>query len=240
MEHLGRPSHRDARNCHVTTAGLTAGDYTAKGHVSQGIRPGQQADCSAGFRVHAYEPPTIACSANPTTVMPGETSTITTTARSPQNRKLTYSYSASSGQVTGNGATATLATAGDTPGTVTVTCNVVDDLGKQAMATTTVGINAPPVPVAPSSRSLCPVSFERDRKRPVRVDNEAKGCLDDIALTLNRDSASKLVIVGHHGDDEKSSDAAERTLNVEQYLVDEKGIDPGRIELRIGDTSGAA
>ncbi len=223
---------------HIATTGLAAGDYTVKGHVSQGIRPSQQADCSASFRVHAYEPPTITCSANPTTVLPGATSTITAVARSPQNRTLTYSYSASSGQVNGNGSIATLATAGDTPGTVTVTCNVVDDLGKQATATTSVGINAPPVPVAPSARTLCALSFDRDRKRPVRVDNEAKGCLDDIALTLNRESSARLVIIGHHGDDETSDAAAQRVLNVEQYLTDEKGVDPSRIELRTGDTAG--
>ena len=128
-----------------------------------------------------------------------------------------------------------------TPGTVTVTCNVVDDLGKQATATTSVGITTPPpppVPPAPSTRSLCAVSFDRDRKRPVRVDNEAKGCLDDIALTLNRESSARLVIVGHHAEDEQPDAAAQRALNVEQYLIDEKGIDPSRIELRTGGTTG--
>jgi hypothetical protein len=31
---------------------------------------------------------------------------------------------------------------------------------------------------------------------------------------------------------------AQRTLNVEQYLINEKGVDPSRIELRTGDTPG--
>jgi hypothetical protein len=225
----------------VATAGLAAGDYTVKGHVSQGIRPSQQADCTAGFRIHAYEPPTLSCSANPSTVLPGENSTITAVGHSPQNRPLTYSYSASAGTISGNGTTATLNTAGDAPGTVTVTCNAVDDLGKQATATTSVGITAPPpppVPPAPSTRSLCSVSFDRDRKRPVRVDNEAKACLDEIALTLNRESSAQLVIVGHHGADETPDAAAQRALNVEQYLIEEKGVDPTRIELRTGDAAG--
>ena len=81
----------------VTTAGLPPGDYTVSGHVTEGMRPGQTASCTAGFRVHAYEPPTITCSANPSTVMPGDPSTITSVAVSPQNRPLTYSYSASVG-----------------------------------------------------------------------------------------------------------------------------------------------
>jgi hypothetical protein len=218
----------------VATAGLAPGDYTVSGHVSQGIRPGQQASCNAGFRIHAYEPPTITCSANPSTVMPGDPSTITALGTSPQNRTLTYSYSASAGQIAGNTAAATLNTTGTPPGVVNVTCNVVDDLGKQATANTTVTILTPPAPVAPSTQALCSVSFERDRKRPVRVDNEAKGCLDEVALALNRDSAAKLVIIGKHSADETPDAAAQRTLNVEQYLTQEKGIDPSRIELRTG------
>jgi outer membrane protein OmpA-like peptidoglycan-associated protein len=218
----------------VSTAGLAPGDYTVSGHVSEGVRPGQQASCTAGFRVHAYEPPTIACSANPSTVMPGDPSTVTSIASSPQNRTLTYSYSATAGQIASSTSTATLVTTGVLPSTITVTCNVVDDLGKQATANTTVTITAPPPPVAPPVRNLCSVSFERDKKRPLRVDNEAKGCLDEVALTLNRDTTSKLVIVGHHSSDETPDAAAQRDLNVQQYLVDEKGIDPTRIEMRTG------
>jgi hypothetical protein len=170
--------------------------------------------------------------------MPGDPSTITAAGSSPQNRTLTYSYSASAGQISGTSPTATLVTSGAPPGTITVTCNVVDDLGKQASATAVVTVTAPPPPVAPQSRSLCSISFERDKKRPVRVDNEAKGCLDEIALTLNRDTTSKLVIVGRHSADEKPEAAAQRDLNVEQYLTDEKGIDPSRIEMRTSGEPG--
>jgi hypothetical protein len=166
--------------------------------------------------------------------MPGDPSTITSIANSPQNRTLTYSYSASAGQIAGNTSTATLITTGAPSGTVNVTCNVVDDLGKQATANTSVTITTPPAPVAPQARNLCSVSFERDRKRPVRVDNEAKGCLDEVALTLNRESSAKLIIVGRHSADEPADAAAQRDLNVAQYLTQEKGIDPSRIEMRTG------
>jgi hypothetical protein len=224
----------------VATAGLPPGDYTVSGHVSEGIRPGQQASCTASFRVHAYEPPTITCSANPSTVMPGDPSTITSIANSPQNRPLTYSYSASAGQIASGTPTATLVTTGALPGTVNITCNVVDDLGKQATANTSVTITAPPPLVAPQPSNLCSVSFERDRKRPVRVDNEAKGCLDEVALSLNRESSAKLVIVGRHSADETPDAAAQRDLNVAQYLTQEKGIDPSRIEMRTGGEPGRA
>ena len=94
----------------------------------------------------------------------------------------------------------------------------------------------PPVPPAPLARTLCSLSFERDTKRPVRVDNEAKACLDSIALEMNHDSDAVLVVVGKHDPQEKPDAAAERTLNVKQYLTAEKGIDPSRIEVRTGET----
>jgi len=219
----------------ITTAGLAPGDYTVTGHVSQGLRPGLQADCTGGFRVHAYEPPTLNCVANPSSLLPGQSSTITSTGRSPQNRTLSYSYAATAGTITGSGAIATLQTAGAPAGPITITCNVVDDLGKTATATTSVGITVPVPPPVPQTVNLCSISFERDRKRPVRVDNEAKGCLDEVALSLNRDASSRLVVVGRHGISEQPSAAAERALNISQYLIVEKGIDASRIELRTGD-----
>jgi hypothetical protein len=222
----------------INTAGLAPGDYAVTGQVSEGSRPSQHAECSASFRVEGYEPPTLACSANPSSILPGGFSTITAVGRSPQNRTLNFSYGTSAGEITGMGTTGTLTAADVSPGVITVTCNAVDDLGLAAKATTTVTVVAPPAPPAPTARALCSVSFERDRKRPVRVDNEAKGCLDDIALELNREADALLVIVGKHDPEEKPEAAAERTLNVKQYLTQEKGIDPSRIELRTGETAG--
>ena len=182
----------------ISTAGLDAGDYTVTGRVSEGIRANQHAECAASFRIQAFDPPTISCSANPSSILPGGISTITSEGRSPQNRPLSYSYTASAGQIGGNGTTGALTTANVSPGTIDITCNVVDDLGKTATSTVTVTVVAPPPPPAPASRSLCSISFDRDRRRPVRVDNEAKGCLDDIALELNRESDATLVVVGNH------------------------------------------
>jgi len=228
-------------NATIATDGLAAGDYTVSGHVSEGSQPTQHADCTASFRVTAYEPPTIACSVSPTSIAPGGVATITAAGRSPQNRKLNFSYGATAGQITGTGTTATLTAADVGAGPINITCNVVDDLGKSASAATTVTVVAPPPPPAPpvpTTSKLCSISFERDRKRPVRVDNEAKGCLDDIALELNRNTDAVLVVVGKHDPTEKPDAAAERTLNEKQYLVVEKGIEPSRIELRTGETAG--
>jgi hypothetical protein len=229
----------NTENATVSTNGLAPGDYTVSGWVNEGPRPSEHAQCSASFRVLAYQPPTISCSANPTSVVAGGSSTITATGISPQNRPLSYSFGASAGQMTGSGSTEMLTTADVPPGTITVNCNVVDDGGRSATATTTVSVVPPPAPPAPPAaavRTLCSLSFERDKKRPMRVDNEAKACLDSIALEMNRESNAMLVVVGKHDAGEKPDAAAERTLNVKQYLTSEKGIDASRIEVRTGET----
>jgi hypothetical protein len=238
-------------NATIATATAAPGSYTAKGHVSEGVKPGQMADCSAPYTVMQFQPPTISCSANPSTLAPGGSSTITAVGNSPQNRPLTYSYSASAGSVTGSGTTATESTGGAAPGTITVTCNVVDDKGQSASATTTVTIIAPPPPPpppAPTTSALCSVNFERDTKRPGRVDNEAKACLDDVALSLQRSSDAKLAVVGNSNTKEKDllkkknakavDLAALRAVNTKDYLVTEKGIDPSRVQVYIGQTDG--
>ncbi len=127
--------------------------------------------------------------------------------------------------------------AGIAPGEVTVTCNVVDDTGQTASATTTVTINAPvPSPVA-KTEALCAIDFGRDKRRPSRVNNEGKACLDDVALSLQRSSDARFAIVGNNGPAETrgSALAAERAVNTRAYLVEEKGIDSSRIEVRTGN-----
>jgi outer membrane protein OmpA-like peptidoglycan-associated protein len=234
----------------VATAGLAPGSYTVKGNVSEGAKPGQSADCSASFTVKAFEPPTISCSANPTTIKPGDTSAITATGLSPQNRPLTYAYSASAGSVSGTGTSATFSSAGAPTGTATVTCTVTDDKGQTATATTPVTIEAPYVAPAPVVSSLCSITFEKDKKRPARVDNEAKACLDGIALTLKSKSDATAAIVGSATADEKMPPkhmkkgammedlAAQRAVNTKDYLVTEGGIDASRIMVYTGSGDG--
>ncbi|MEO6922676.1 MAG: hypothetical protein ABI142_02515 [Bryocella sp.] len=222
----------------IDTTGLAPGDYKATGHVQQGMKAVENAGCDAPFTVKDFDPPTISCSVNPSTAISGTSIVIAATGNSPQNRPLTYSYTSSAGQISAQANAATLATAGLSPQQITVTCNVVDDLGHKATSTAAVTIEQPPVPVVTQTQPLCGLSFDRDRKRPARVDNESKACLDDIALTMNQQADAKLVIVGNASPDEKPEVAAERTLNVRQYLTQEKGVDQARIEVRVGDTSG--
>jgi len=229
----------------IDTGSLQPGTYTVTGHVSEGPKAGQSADCTAQFTVKQFEPPTISCTANPSTVKPGESSTITCNGVSPQSRPLTYSYSASAGSINGTGNTATLSTAGAPAGTITVTGTVQDDKGQTASATTTVNVEAPPPPPTPKTQTLCSIQFDKDKRRPARVDNEAKACLDDVALNAQQKADASLVVVGnsaplpahkHHTRNEMTAEklAAQRAVNTKGYLVTEKGIDASRIQVRTG------
>lgn len=235
----------------VDTKGLAPGTYTVKGHVEQSPKAGQFADCSTQFTVTQFQPPTISCSANPTTVNAGDPVSITAVGASPQSRPLTYSYSATAGTISGNTSTATLSTTGAAPGsTITITCNVVDDQGQTASAQTTVNLNAPPPPAPVVTKNLCTITFDRDLRRPTRVDNEAKACLDDIALTEQQNSGAKLAIVGNSAPVKVRGRSTERkrmlaqketlhraelrAVNEKDYLVKEKGLDASSIAVYTG------
>ena len=224
----------------IDTTGVAPGGYTLKCHVSEGDKPSENADATAPYTVKAFEPPTVSCIANPGSVLTGESSAITATGVSPQNRPLTYSYSSTSGAMSGSGTTATLSTVGAPVGPITVTCSVVDDKGQTASGTTLVTVEAPVAAPRPVTSELCSIHFDRDARRPARVDNEGKACLDEIAIDLQRSSNAQLAIVGNAASGERGGKklATERAVNTKAYLVSEKGIDSTRIAVYTGSQNG--
>jgi hypothetical protein len=246
----------------VATESLDPGTYSVKAVVKEGkpgkegLKPGQTADATANFTVKAFEPPTISCSANPTTIKPGDTATVTCNGVSPQNRPLTYSYKATAGSVSGSGTTAEYSSAGAPTGAIGITGTVSDDKGHTASSDTSLTIVAPPPPPAPKTEALCSVSFANDKRRPTRVDNQAKACLDEVALDMQRQADAKAVVVGESDAKEKALTekqekiaakhkkakvvrfAEQRAVNTKDYLVTEKGIDPARIRTATGTSDG--
>jgi outer membrane protein OmpA-like peptidoglycan-associated protein len=231
----------------VDTAGLAPGQYTVTATATDPKpRKGQgPLTCSSNFTINEppKHPPTASCSANPTTVRAGDPSTVTVTAGNPDNRTLTYNYTTSAGRVSGTGTTATLDTAGANAGPVTVTATVSDDRGLTANCTASVNVEVPPPPPQASQLNSC--QFTIDKKRPSRVDNTCKAILDEVALRLQREPDSRLVIVGHADPaiDKKNAAkfAAERAVNSKAYLSGgeaKQGIDPSRIEVRTGAETG--
>jgi hypothetical protein len=246
----------------VATATLAPGSYTVQAQVKEGkpgkegLKPGQKAEASANFTVKPFEPPTISCSVSPTVIKPGESATVTAVGVSPQNRPLTYSYTATAGTISGSGNTATYSSAGAPTGPVTISCTVTDDKGQNATATISaangITITAPYVAPIPHTQTLCSISFAKDKERPTRVDNEAKACLDEVAIDLQKQSDAKVVVVGDSNVKEKAKvereeklakhnkhlkvvdPDAERAVNTKDYLVTEKGIDASRISVATG------
>ncbi len=247
----------------VTTSTLDPGSYSVKADVKEGkkgkegLKPGQAAECTTSFTVKPFEPPTISCAASPNMIKPGEATTVTSTATSPQNRPLTYSYSATAGVVSGSGTTAEFSSDGAPTGAVGITCNVSDDKSHSASSNTNVTILAlPSPPPPPHTQALCSISFTTDLKRPTRVDNEAKACLDEVALDMQREADSKAVVVGESNVKEKATTekqekyaakhkrakvkhfSDQRAVNTKDYLVTEKGIDASRINVATGTRDG--
>jgi hypothetical protein len=126
----------------LNTSGAPAGTITVTCKVvdSQGLTA--SAMTAVTVNAPASSPPTISCSASPKAVALGGMATITAVATSPEGRPLTYSWSASSGTISGSDNVATLNTSGAAAGTITVTCRVADDQGRSTSATTAVTINA--------------------------------------------------------------------------------------------------
>jgi hypothetical protein len=177
----------------------------------------------------------ITANAVPAEVIVGATSIIHAQGVSSLNRPLTYSYSTSMGTVVGNGAMATLNTAGLGAGTAMVTATVIDDRGKSAAATVPVILRAAPMAAMVETSNLCSMTFDRDLRRPTRVNNQGKACLDDIAMTLQRDSGARLALIGSAAVAEHVAHrkrlATERAQHSKEYLVQDKGIDAARIDV---------
>jgi outer membrane protein OmpA-like peptidoglycan-associated protein len=242
----GKLDTANAQSAHIDTTGVAAGSYTANATITDPKqKKGGSATCAANYTVKAkpMNPPQVSCSANPSTVQAGTPSTITVTASSPDNANITsYSYTASAGQISGTGTSATLDTAGLPSGPVTVTASATDARNLTGSGSCTVSVEAPPPP--PQCSKVNSIQFP-DKKRPWRVDNTAKAILDDVASRMKQDPNAKIVIIGY-ADGEKAPMvgtgkkrhpmdlAAQRAVNAKAYLVQQQGIDPSRIEVRSG------
>jgi hypothetical protein len=218
----------------VDTTALAPGTYTIRSTVTEGPKPKEYetADCQASFTVRRWEPPTLSCVAGPMSITADQTSNITLSGTSPQNRPLNYTCKSDSGTLAMNGNTGTFSPNGAPAGPVTIKCSVVDDKGQTADSNCVVTIIVPEK-VIPHTQPLCSIDFAKDKQRPTRVDNEAKACLDAVALSLQQHADDSLVIVGEATSTE-SGFAAQRAVNTKNYLVTEKGIDPTRITVVAG------
>ena len=235
----------------IDTTGLQPGSYQVSANLSDGSKNGV-ASCSARLTVKQPRPPVISCSSDPRTVRTGGTSTIRSTASSPDNRRLSYSYSASAGNISGTDATTTLNTAGAQPGRITVTCTVSDDRDPAltASAMTTVTVEAPPPPAPPAEEKqlearLALHSIYFQTARPT-VSNPSAGLVEsqqEVLRTLAGDFKryltfkpdAHLILDGHadvRGSVEYNKALTERRVERTKRFLVEQGVPAASIETR--------
>jgi outer membrane protein OmpA-like peptidoglycan-associated protein len=236
----------------INTGALNPGTYTVQGTLKEG-KPGKEgekpwrlASCSTTFVVKPFEPPTLSCSADPTDLQPGASSTITAQGVSPQNRPLTYNYAASSGSIRGTGTTATYSSMGAAAGPVQINCGVVDDKGQIANSSTTVNVQAPPPPVEPevvARLRLHSVYFPTAQPTVKHPDGGLVDSQKDILAKLAADftaylqvkSDARITLTGHadpRGTPEYNQKLSERRVaRAAAYLV-EHGVPEANIDVK--------
>lgn len=163
----------------------------------------------------------------------GETVRIWAVARDPDSDPLRYLWTVSPGKLGGAGNEVRLDTTGMTggPGSppVNVTVRVTVDDGRGGTDTDSRTLTVHSLTKPEASRIGKDLIFPRNN---ARVNNEHKAMLDDVALRLQQEPRSILVIDGHADKGEPVAIAKRRAENVKTYLVRDKKIDPGRIVVR--------
>jgi hypothetical protein len=169
---------------------------------------------------------------------------------SPQNRPLTYAYTAAGGTVSGSGTTATFASTGASPGPVQITGTVSDDKGHTATCNTTVTIEAPPPPPPPPPPSLTlhSVFFPTALPNEKRPDRGLAESQEQILTTLATDFKAylqvrpdaRLTLTGHadpRGGDKYNQALSERRVgSVKNFLVGQ-GVPESSIDTKaVGDS----
>lgn len=225
----------------IDTKGVAGGNYTVTAHVTDPKnKKNGEATCTANYTVKEppKNPPTMSCTASPTSLQAGGTATITCTCTSPDGVPVNVAgWSATGGTVSGSGNSGTLNTTGASPGPITVSATCTDSRGLTANSSAQVTVENPPPP-PPKASKLSQCDFP-NTKKPWRVDNTCKAILDDVALRLQQEPDAKLVIVGNADPSEKRKNlAAERAVDSKAYLSGgeaKQAIDASRIETRAGN-----
>lgn len=217
-----------------TPGNAAPGSYTVTARVDDGH--GGTASCSANVSVEArpLRPPTMSCSVDRNSVMPGEVVSVTGNASSPEGFPLDYTWRSNGGRVSGTGSRVQFDTSGLAPGDYNITGRVTDGHNGAADCVASVHVNAPPV--KPQASKLGECIFKPDS---TRVDNKCSKILDDAIVRLQNDPKSTMVLIGYADPDkEKKGKVAEtRATNAKTYVTKGKGkgaatIDASRVTTR--------
>ncbi len=130
----------------VNTTGVAEGQsYNVSVKVTDPHDKKAVTSCQASFATKKRLPPTINCSANPTTVIQGGAITVHSDASSPQGGPVTVNITSTCG-VSGQGTDVSVDTSNLQPGSCTVTCNVTDDHQLTGSNSTSFTVQPKPTP----------------------------------------------------------------------------------------------
>jgi hypothetical protein len=215
-------------------SGLAIGNYTVTAKVDDGR--GGTASCATDVAVakRPNRPPVISCAPERNPIIAGERVNIVSTASDPDGDPLTYSYTATGGQISGNGPVAPFDSTGLAAGSYSITCTADDGRGGRTSAPTAVDVQQPAPPPQASKVGDCGYA----KPGAGRFDNACKRVGDDVALRLKSEPNAKLVIVGFADPKEPNHNklAQTRADGARKYLA-EKEIDLSRVSTRVGTPS---
>jgi outer membrane protein OmpA-like peptidoglycan-associated protein len=237
----------------VRSNGVAGGNYTVTAHVSDpNVKSGGETSCTASFIVREppKHPPVVACSADPSSVQAGTSSTISCPCTSPDNVPVTVgNWTASGGSVSaGSGSTAALNTTGASPGPITVGANCTDARGLNTPATAQVAVENPPQPspefIQLEQRlALHSIYFPTDQPR---IENPDGGLLvsqehtlkllaDDFKKYLETKPDAHLILGGHadpRGSVEYNQALSERRVERAKRFLIEHGVPEANLETK--------
>ncbi len=236
----------------IDTNNVAPGSYTVTAHVTDPrSKKNNEASCSANYTVKPLppkNPPTMSLSASPANVAPGGSVTLTATCTSPDGVPVSVAnWTATGGTVSGSGNSATLSTAGASPGTVTITATCTDSRGLNSQGSTQVVVENPPparspeIEVLESRLALHSIYYPTaqpatDRPGAGLVPSQQRilqALATDFKTYLQSKPDAHLTLEGHadiRGSDEFNQRLTERRVaSVKAYLVGQ-GIPESNIE----------
>jgi outer membrane protein OmpA-like peptidoglycan-associated protein len=248
----GKVSGKDT-TATIDTNGIAGGNYTATAKITDAkVKNNGMASCSASFTVKEppKNPPTMNCTANPSSAQAGGAISVICTCTSPDSVPVTVaSWSATAGSVSGNASTATLDTTGAAPGQITVSAVCTDTRGLNTSANTMVTVETPPPPAGPTVQELevrlalhsiyFPTAQPTPQKPQVGLLQSQQQTLtalaSDFQLYLQHKPDAHLILEGHadpRGSAPYNQALSERRVDLTRSFLIDHGVPAGSIETK--------